>query len=89
MVLEGRLRIYKFRQEEILRLKQEIKELFVENTGKSAEQIEKDAQRDFFLTPNEAVNYGLIDKVLIRSDNKQLIIAFFDNEIYQDNFLKN
>ena len=55
---------------EILRLKQEIKEIFVENTGKSAEQIEKDAQRDFFLTPVEAVSYGLIDKVLIRSDSK-------------------
>jgi ATP-dependent Clp protease, protease subunit len=55
---------------EIIRLKEEIRDIFVENTGKSAEQIEKDAQRDFFLSPTEAVSYGLIDKVLLRSDSK-------------------
>jgi ATP-dependent Clp protease, protease subunit len=55
---------------EILRLKEQIRDIFVLNTGKSAEQIEKDAQRDFFLSPNDAVEYGLIDKVLLRNETK-------------------
>lgn len=53
---------------EIIRLKKEIIEIFKENTGQTIEKIEKDAQRDFFLSPHEAVEYGLIDKVLVRNE---------------------
>jgi len=35
-----------------------------ERTGKTVEQIEKDADRDYFLTAAEALEYGLIDKVI-------------------------
>jgi ATP-dependent Clp protease, protease subunit len=55
---------------EILRLKEQIRDIFVSNTGKPASQIEKDAERDFFLSPNDAVEYGLIDKVLTRNETK-------------------
>ena len=34
------------------------------NTGKSLEQIEKDTERDYFLSAKEAKNYGLIDKII-------------------------
>jgi ATP-dependent Clp protease, protease subunit len=53
---------------EISRLKAEIMEIFSQNTGKPIKQIESDVQRDFFLSPDEAVKYGLIDKVITKSE---------------------
>ena len=52
---------------EILRLKHQIRDILVENTNRTPEQIEKDVERDFFLSPVDAVEYGLIDKILTRS----------------------
>jgi ATP-dependent Clp protease protease subunit len=50
-------------------MKKTINSILAENTGKPLEQIEADTQRDFFLSPKEALEYGLIDKILTR-DNK-------------------
>lgn len=49
---------------EILRLKQQFDELLAQNTGQSAEQISRDTQQDFFLSAQEAKDYGLIDLVI-------------------------
>lgn len=38
-----------------------------ERTGKSIEQIERDSDRDFFLSAQEALEYGLIDKIIEKS----------------------
>ncbi len=54
------------RAREILFLKKQITELFALHTGKSAEQIARDSDRDFFLGPQEAKEYGLIDDVITR-----------------------
>ena len=51
---------------EILRLKKEINEILALNTGKDIKDIEKDVQRDYFMSAQEAVEYGLIDKILVR-----------------------
>src|SRR5207244_8867685 len=48
----------------ILSLRERLNRLLAEHTGKPIEQIEKDTERDNFLTPDEALEYGLIDKVL-------------------------
>ena len=48
----------------ILALRERFNGLFAQHTGKSVEQIEKDTDRDNFLTADEAQAYGLIDKVL-------------------------
>jgi ATP-dependent Clp protease protease subunit len=48
----------------ILALRERFNGLFAQHTGKSVEQIEKDTDRDNFLTADEALAYGLIDKVL-------------------------
>jgi ATP-dependent Clp protease protease subunit len=48
----------------ILSLRERLNRLFAQHTGKPITQIERDTDRDNFLTPDEAVEYGLIDKVL-------------------------
>ena len=53
---------------EIMRLKKQINNILKDTTGQPLDKIEKDVQRDFFLSPQEAVDYGLIDKVLTRTD---------------------
>ncbi|WP_027722766.1 ATP-dependent Clp endopeptidase proteolytic subunit ClpP [Maridesulfovibrio zosterae] len=49
---------------EILRLKKTLNMIMAENTGKKLEEIEKDTDRDYFMSAEEALAYGLIDKVL-------------------------
>ena len=53
---------------EILYLKKTLNSLLAEHTGQSLEKIVEDTERDYFLSPKEAVEYGLIDKV-IKNDN--------------------
>lgn len=49
---------------EILRLKSRLNEIMAESTGQKLEVIEKDTERDFYLNAQQAVEYGLVDKVL-------------------------
>lgn len=50
--------------EHILKTKKRLTEMMSKNTGKTVSQIEKDVDRDFFMTADEAKKYGIIDKVL-------------------------
>ena len=50
--------------ENILKVKKRLNEILAENTGKSVEQIAKDTESDNFMSADEALEYGLIDKVL-------------------------
>ena len=54
---------------EILRMKKMLNELLAEHTGQKVERIKKDTERDNFMTAEEALEYGLIDKI-IRSEEK-------------------
>ncbi len=49
---------------EILFLKKTLNSLLADHTGQSIEKINEDTERDYFLSPSEAVQYGLIDKVI-------------------------
>ncbi len=49
---------------EILRLKKYLNEKLAEHTGQPIEKIEQDTERDYFMSAYEAVEYGLIDKVI-------------------------
>lgn len=53
--------------QEIQRLKNTLNEILAEQTGKTAKRIEKDTERDNFMSSQEALEYGLIDKVLTKS----------------------
>ncbi|MBE7090628.1 MAG: ATP-dependent Clp endopeptidase proteolytic subunit ClpP [Clostridiales bacterium] len=50
----------------ILKTKAKLNKILAENTGKSVETIEKDADRDFYMSAEEAAEYGLIDKVFYK-----------------------
>ncbi len=50
--------------EEILKLKGEMNELFARHTGQKASRIETDSDRDFFMSADEAKDYGLVDEVV-------------------------
>ncbi|MCU0727640.1 MAG: ATP-dependent Clp protease proteolytic subunit [Planctomycetes bacterium] len=50
--------------EEILKLKKSLNALFAQHTGQPVERIEKDSDRDHFLAPEEAKDYGLVDEVI-------------------------
>jgi len=51
---------------EILRIKQMINKVLCECTGKDLSVIEKDVERDYFLSADEALTYGLVDKIMRR-----------------------
>jgi len=54
---------------EILRMKKELNKILAQNTGQSVRKIEKDTERDFFMSAEEAMKYGLIDKVLKKRED--------------------
>ena len=54
---------------EILSLRAKLNEIMAQHTGQPVERIERDADRDNFLSAQDAVEYGLIDKVLVKRDN--------------------
>ena len=50
--------------ERILKMKQKLNQILAENTGKRLSEIERDVERDHFLTADEAKKYGLIDEII-------------------------
>jgi ATP-dependent Clp protease protease subunit len=50
---------------EILRVREELNNIIMRHTGQQLKKIEKDTDRDMFLTPELAVEYGLIDEVIV------------------------
>jgi len=51
---------------QILKVRDQLAEIFVKHTGQSREKIERDTDRDFFMTAEEAKKYGIIDEVIER-----------------------
>ena len=52
---------------EIMKLKKELYTILADHSGKTLEQIEKDSDRDYWMTSLEAKEYGMIDEVLVRN----------------------
>ena len=50
--------------QEMLRIKRQVTEILARHTGREVVRIEKDVERDFFMTPEQAKEYGVIDEVL-------------------------
>lgn len=60
---QGQASDIRIQAEHILRIKAKMNRILAANTGKSVEQIERDTDRDNYLTADEALAYGLIDRV--------------------------
>jgi ATP-dependent Clp protease protease subunit len=56
---------------EILRLKARLNEIMARHTGQTLEVIERDTERDFFMSAEQAVDYGLVDRVMEIPENKR------------------
>lgn len=65
---QGQASDIKIRADLILRTRDMLNKILAENTGKSIEQIEKDTDRDNFMTAEQALEYGLIDKIYTHRD---------------------
>ena len=61
---QGQATEIKIAAERILKLKDKLNKMLADNTGKKLNQVAKDTERDYFLTSKEALDYGLIDKIL-------------------------
>jgi len=55
---------------EILRMKKELNGILAKNTGQNLKKVEKDTDRDFFMSAEEAKAYGMIDEVLVKNEKK-------------------
>jgi ATP-dependent Clp protease protease subunit len=56
---------------EILRVREQINNILARHTGQSLKRIEKDTDRDFFMTSKQAVEYGLVDEVIVARTTKR------------------
>ena len=61
---EGQAIDIKIRAEHIIKVKDRLNKILVKHTGQSIDKIEKDTDRDYFMTSEEAKSYGLIDKII-------------------------
>jgi ATP-dependent Clp protease protease subunit len=50
---------------EIIRVRQQLNRMLADRTGQPLEKIERDTDRDYFMSPQEAKEYGIIDQVLL------------------------
>lgn len=67
--IQGQATEIKIAAERILKIKHKLNTILSENTGQSLEKIEKDTERDHFLEAKEALDYGLIDKIITKKEN--------------------
>ena len=55
---------------EILRMKAELNTILSKNTGQSVKKLEKDTDRDNFMSAQESLDYGIVDEVLVKKDKE-------------------
>lgn len=65
---QGQATDIEIQAKEILRMKKELNDILAANTGQSVKIVERDTDRDNFMSAQEAQKYGMIDEVLIKKD---------------------
>ena len=63
---QGQATDIEIQAQEIIRIKKSLNEILASNTGQDIAKIEKDTDRDYIMTPDEALKYGMIDKVITK-----------------------
>ena len=66
--MQGQATDIKIHADRIIRIKEKLNKLLSEQTGKALKTIEKDTERDNFMSADEAMAYGLIDKVITKKE---------------------
>ena len=61
---EGQASDIKIRAEHILKLHERLNKILAEHTGQDVKKVEKDSDRDYYMTAEEARDYGLVDKII-------------------------
>ncbi len=61
---EGQAADIKIKAEQILKIKDKLNKILAKHTGQDIKKIEKDSDRDYYLTASDAVKYGLVDKMI-------------------------
>ena len=61
---QGQATDIKIHAERILKIKDRLNDILAKHTGRNKELVGGDTERDYFLDPDEAVKYGLVDKVI-------------------------
>ena len=69
---QGRASDFEIHAKEILYMKKIVNEILAKHTGQTVKKIEKDTDRDNFLNAEEAVKYGLVDKIIDKRDIKDV-----------------
>jgi ATP-dependent Clp protease protease subunit len=70
---QGQATDIEIRAREILRLKDQINEIVADHTGQPLEKVSADSDRDFYLSAQEALEYGLVDRIYRRhQDNGKM-----------------
>ncbi|MGA9769901.1 MAG: ATP-dependent Clp protease proteolytic subunit [Blastocatellia bacterium] len=67
--IEGQATDVKIYAEEMLRMRKLVSQILADATGQSFDKIDRDVERDFILSPRQAVEYGIIDSVLTSRDH--------------------
>jgi ATP-dependent Clp protease protease subunit len=65
---QGQATDIQIQAKEILRMREELDRIIAHHTGQPLERVEKDSDRDFFMSPEEAKEYGLVDEVIFYRD---------------------
>ena len=63
---QGQCTDIQIQAQHILRIKHKLNNILAENTGKPVEVVERDCERDYFMTAEEAMEYGIVDKVIYK-----------------------
>jgi ATP-dependent Clp protease protease subunit len=72
---QGQATDIEIQAKEILRIKKEINNILVHHTGQTYDNIEKDTDRDNFMSAEEAKKYGLIDSIITQKTMKETVLA--------------
>ena len=65
--VRGQISDIEIQAREIIRMRTQLNDILAKHTGKPADQIAKDTDRDFFLTAEQAKEYGLVDQLLTKT----------------------
>jgi len=68
---QGQATDIKIASDRIVNLRKRLNKCLAKNTGQSLKKIEKDTERDNYLDAREAVNYGIVDKIILEKEKRK------------------